>query len=113
MFMKHTPHSNTTAYVYPGACIGDIEARVKVMREPGKKLCLVINVGSNYIFRKNVASQDVLEKHWELTSSIKDRFCNIVIVIALPHNHKSLAFNINKKDQQVCNDAKIGFMIPG
>lgn len=38
MLMKHTPHSNTTAYVYPGACISDVEARVKDMKETRKEI---------------------------------------------------------------------------
>lgn len=113
--MNQTRHSKTTAYVYPGANITEIEGKVRDMRQTGKKTCLVVSVGSNDIYHKSVASQVVIEKYRELIGTMKDRFSNIILIGALPRHFESnfslsRAIGINNIVQQLCKEAKIGFI---
>lgn len=59
------------------------------MCQPCKKSCAVIHVGSNNFFRKDVQSQDVVEKYMELIGTVHDKFDNIVFVGVLPRLNAS------------------------
>lgn len=113
--MNKTKHPKGTTYVHPGATINRIEERVRDMRQESKKSCTVVCVGSNDIYKKKVASQDVVEKYRELISSLKDRFNNTVIIGTLPRHNVgqfalSRAIGINNKLEELCKEANIGYI---
>ena len=113
--MTNTHHKKQTTYVYPGADILRISEKVKEMRQPGKKSCAVVCVGSNDIFKRRVNPEIVVEDYRELFGNLKDRFDNIIMVGTLPrHNvsntYLSRAIRINCEVQDLCKQANIEFI---
>ena len=115
--MPRSKKTKSCVFTYPGAKIRNVKNRVNDFVEPEKNSFMVVNVGSNDVFQKHVASQDIVERYKELIGTLKDRRTNIVIIGILPRLHEnnfnlSRAIGINDKLSHLCREAKISFIHP-
>lgn len=113
---KGTRPSNTVM-VYPGANLKLINKKINENQIPQGKSTLVVNVGSNDIFHKHAASEEVIQEYEQLIDTIKDRADNAIIVGSLPRMKVgafslSRAIGINERIRNLCKNAKIGFVDP-
>ena len=116
-FMANSRKTKSTTYVYPGAQIDDIREKVGNFVEPGKNSVMVVNIGSNDVFHRRAASQNIIEKYRELIGTMKDRCSNLAMIGVIPRLYESnfnlsRAIGINDKLSQLCKEAKIGFIDP-
>ena len=117
MALRKVKKSPTTIYVYPGAKIENIQKRMENFVQPEKKSMTIINVGSNNVFQKSVASQEVIERYRSLIGTLKDRCNNITMIGIMPRMFESdfrlsRAIGINDKLSLLCNEANIVFIDP-
>ena len=112
------PKTKRTVHVYPGARINNIKETVKEIALPDKKSCLVVNVGSNDIFRKTAATEHYVADYVDLIDTLKDRADNIAIVGVLPrwkvgNFALSRAIHVNNRIKKYCQQkANISFIDP-
>ena len=109
--------NKSTTNVYPGAKIEYIDQKVKELPHLSKTSVLVVNVGSNDVFHKRVASQEVIERYRDLIDTLKSRANKSVIIGILPRLYESnynlsRAIGVNDKLSKLCSDANIGFIDP-
>ena len=112
------PKTKRTVQVYPGARINNIKKTVQETALPDKKSCLVVNVGSNDIFRKTAATEHYVADYVDLIDTLKDRSDNIAIVGVLPRWRVgnfalSRAIHVNSRIKKYCQQkANISFIDP-
>ena len=112
------PKTKRIVQVYPGARINHIKKVIQESVLPDKKSSLVVNIGSNDIYRKEATSEHYVADYIDLIDTLKDRADNVIVVGVLPRRKVgtfvlSRALHVNNRVKEYCEQkAKISFIDP-
>ncbi len=107
-------HRKRITNVYPGANIKTIREKID-KAQINQTAHLVVNTGSNDIFNKRAASEDIITRYKQLIRTMKDKCKNCIILETIPRLNSnsftlSRAIGINTRVKQMCTKEGITYI---